>query len=79
MVSTRCLDLLQEIRGSGLICGVQMDGQAGLIVEKAREMGVLVITAGAGDVVRLVPPLVCLDEEIDVVVEVLAECLGELS
>jgi acetylornithine aminotransferase len=58
---------------------VQLDQASGPVVEKAREKGVIVITAGAGDVVRLVPPLNCLDEEIDVVVEVLSECFGELS
>lgn len=70
---------MQDVRGSGLLCGVQLDQASGPVVEKAREKGVIVITAGAGDVVRLVPPLNCLDEEIDVVVEVLSECFGELS
>jgi len=57
---------------------VQLDQPAGPIVEKARQEGVIVITAGAGDVIRLVPPLTCLDEEIDTVVEVVAKCLSEL-
>ena len=69
---------VQDVRGSGLICGVQLDQAAGGVVEKAREAGVIVITAGAGDVIRLVPPLTCLDEEIDTVVGVIAKCLSEL-
>ena len=69
---------MQEVRGSGLLVGVQLDQAAGSIVSKAREQGVIVITAGAGDVVRLAPPLTCLDEEIDVVVDVLGQCIASL-
>jgi acetylornithine/succinyldiaminopimelate/putrescine aminotransferase len=67
------------VRGLGLLVGLQLDQAAGDIAEKAREQGVLVITAGAGDVIRLVPPLVCLDEEINVVVEIIAKCINDLS
>ena len=38
---------------------------AGKLVETARDRGVIVITAGKGDIVRLVPPLVVTEEEID--------------
>jgi acetylornithine aminotransferase len=69
---------VQEVRGSGLLVGVQLDQPAGDVVAKAREEGVIVITAGKGDVIRLAPPLVCLDEEIDTVVEVLAKCINDL-
>lgn len=69
---------LQEVRGSGLLVGIQLSKAAGGIVSAARANGVIVITAGAGDVVRLVPPLNCTDEEIDECVKVLAECISEL-
>ena len=46
------------MRGLGLICGVQLDVPAGPLVGAARERGLLVITAGKGDIVRLVPPLI---------------------
>jgi hypothetical protein len=49
---------VQEVRGLGLICGVQLGVPAGPLVAAARERGVIVITAGKGDIVRLVPPLV---------------------
>lgn len=69
---------MQEIRGSGLIVGIQLDQAAGAVVAAARAKGVLVITAGAGDVIRLVPPLTCTEAEIDTVVRVLADCLSDL-
>jgi acetylornithine aminotransferase len=62
---------VKEVRGLGLLVGVQLDEMAGKLVEAARAAGVLVITAGKGDVIRLVPPLVATDEEIDSVCEVL--------
>ncbi len=42
----------------GLLVGVQLDIPAGPVVDAAREMGVLAITAGNGNIIRLVPPLV---------------------
>jgi acetylornithine aminotransferase len=67
---------LQEVRGSGLIVGVQLDQPAGGVVSAARQAGVLIITAGAGDVIRMVPPLTCSDDEIDAVVAIVADCLS---
>jgi acetylornithine aminotransferase len=55
---------VKEVRGVGLICGVQLDGMGGGVVGAARDAGVLIITAGKGDVLRLVPPLTVTDEEI---------------
>lgn len=67
-------DKVLEIRGLGLICGVQLDQAAGPIVEAARKRGLLVITAGKGDVIRLVPPLTVRDEEIQSCCAILKEC-----
>ena len=53
-----CPAALQEVRGLGLICGIQLDQMAGPLTTAARDRGVIVITAGKGDIVRLVPPLV---------------------
>lgn len=66
---------VQEVRGVGLLCGVQLDVMAGPVVDAARTAGLLAITAGKGDVIRLVPPLVVTDAEIDACAPVLAEAL----
>jgi acetylornithine aminotransferase len=70
---------VKEVCGLGLLVGVQLDVMAGKVVEAARAAGVLVITAGKGDVIRLVPPLVATDEEIDKVCEVLAKVVNEVQ
>eukprot|EP00200_Dunaliella_tertiolecta_P010522 CAMPEP_0202368366 /NCGR_PEP_ID=MMETSP1127-20130417/482_1 /ASSEMBLY_ACC=CAM_ASM_000462 /TAXON_ID=3047 /ORGANISM="Dunaliella tertiolecta, Strain CCMP1320" /LENGTH=470 /DNA_ID=CAMNT_0048963775 /DNA_START=18 /DNA_END=1430 /DNA_ORIENTATION=+ len=70
---------VKEVRGVGLLCGMQLDVPAGPVVNAAREMGVLAITAGSGDVVRLVPPLVVSDAEIDKCVEVLGKAVAQLQ
>lgn len=56
--------LVDSVRGRGLILGIQLKSVgsksssdlAGLVVKRAREKGLLVITAGEGTI-RLVPPL----------------------
>ncbi|GFR42253.1 hypothetical protein Agub_g3148 [Astrephomene gubernaculifera] len=70
---------VKEVRGVGLLVGVQLDMMAGGVVEAARDMGVMVITAGKGDVVRLVPPLVITDEEIDKCCEVLGAAIAKVA
>lgn len=70
---------VKEVRGVGLLVGVQLDLMAGPVVDLAREMGVLAITAGKGDVIRLVPPLVVSDAEIDRCCEVLAAALAKIA
>jgi acetylornithine aminotransferase len=67
---------VKEVRGLGLLVGVQLDVPAGPVVEAARAEGLLIITAGKGDVVRLVPPLVITEAEIDECCEVLGRVLA---
>lgn len=43
--------------------------------EKARDEGLIVITAGKGDVVRLVPPLIVTDNDVDQAIKVLAAAI----
>lgn len=70
---------VKEVRGMGLLVGVQLDVMAGKVVEAARAEGLLIITAGKGDVVRLVPPLVISDAEIDECCQVLARVLAKVD
>lgn len=50
---------------------------AGDTVAKAREQGLIVITAGKGDVVRLVPPLIITNEDVDTAVRILSDIINE--
>jgi acetylornithine aminotransferase len=68
-----------EVRGSGLLVGVQLSVPAGPLVGSCRDAGLLVITAGAGDVLRLLPPLVVSEAEVDKAVAIIAEAMGKME
>jgi acetylornithine/succinyldiaminopimelate/putrescine aminotransferase len=67
-------DAVTEVRGMGLMWGLQLTGGAADVMVRAREKGVLVLTAGP-DVVRLLPPLTISDEDLDHGLELLREAL----
>jgi acetylornithine/N-succinyldiaminopimelate aminotransferase len=56
--------IVKEVRGLGLMIGIAVEGTPDRVKELAISRGLLVLTAGS-DVVRLLPPLVISDEEID--------------
>ncbi len=66
---------VREVRGRGLLLAAVLDRDAGEVVGEARELGLLVLTAGP-DVLRLLPPLVVTEPEVDEALEVLARVLG---
>lgn len=66
-----------EVRGQGLINGIQLDVGAAPIIEAARNEGLFVITAGKGDVVRMVPPLIITEEDVDLCVSILSRVINE--
>lgn len=65
---------IAQIRGIGLMIGIELNQDGEEIVDKCREEGVL-INCTAGNVIRLTPPLVIKKEQIDKVVEVLDKVL----
>lgn len=67
-------DAILEVRGLGLMWGIQLTDGAADVVARARENGLLVLTAGS-DVVRLLPPLTISDEDLDHGLELLQEVL----
>ncbi|KAK6359460.1 acetylornithine aminotransferase [Orbilia brochopaga] len=56
-------ELITEVRGRGLILGVQLTRDPAGIVTECRERGLLILTAGV-NTLRIVPPLVITDGEI---------------
>lgn len=64
----------QEVRGLGLLVGIQCAGPVADIVAAAQKKGLLVLSAGP-NVVRLLPNLLVTKEEIDEAVAILAELL----
>lgn len=65
-----------EVRGMGLLVGVQLTVPAGPVVGAARDAGLLVLTAGAGDVVRILPPLIATEAEIDKAITILVKAIN---
>lgn len=65
---------ITEVRGKGLMIGIEIKSSPKEAAEKALEKGLLVLTAGS-DVVRLLPPLTITKEQIDEGVAILAEVL----
>ena len=53
-----------EVRGRGLLMAAVLDREAGTVVDACRDRGLLVLTAGP-DVLRLLPPLVVTEAEVD--------------
>ncbi|TDL51830.1 acetylornithine transaminase [Paenibacillus dendritiformis] len=70
--------VVKDVRGLGLIIGIECSEPAADIVEAARAAGLLVITAGP-NVVRLLPNLLVTAEEIDEAVSTLHQVLEARS
>jgi predicted acetylornithine/succinylornithine family transaminase len=68
------VESVKEVRGLGLMQGLVLACPAGPVVAKARDLGLLVVSAGP-DVVRLVPPLVVTRAEVEEGVSLLGEAL----
>ncbi|HEY9053596.1 MAG TPA: aspartate aminotransferase family protein [Rectinemataceae bacterium] len=70
--------LVKEVRGMGLMVGIGVTLPPGDIVTACRSNGLLVLTAG-DDTIRLLPPLVITDEEIDRGLSAMESALGTLA
>lgn len=60
---------LREVRGMGLMIGIELDRPCGDLVAQARDQEQLIINVTADSVVRLLPPLVLTDADADLLVE----------
>lgn len=63
-----------EVRGKGLMVGIEVKGDLGSYVDKAKNKGLLILTAGKSTI-RLLPPLNISYDEIDKCIEVLANII----
>ncbi len=61
---------IKEVRGKGLLIGMQIKGDAKKIVSDALKEG-LILNACKPDVIRFVPPLIISKKEIDTVIKIL--------
>jgi len=70
--------LVVEVRGRGLLLGIEMRIPVAPVVEACREKGLLV-NGVQGNVLRLVPPLVVSKQEIDQALCIIKEVLEKIS
>lgn len=68
-------DKVKEVRGRGLILGMELFKEGKAVVESCLQEHVIV-NCTAGNVIRLVPPLIVTKEEIDIVVAALDKALA---
>lgn len=68
-------DKVTDVRGCGLMLGMEVAGEGKLIVESCLANNVIV-NCTAGNVIRIVPPLIISREEIDIVVAALDKALA---
>lgn len=65
---------MRDIRGMGLLVGIELGDALKDAVAACREKGLLVLTAGKG-VMRLLPSLKLTDEELDLAIEILDQAI----
>ena len=71
-------DHVVDIRGRGLMIGVELNQSCGQLVGQAREKGIL-INVASDKVVRMVPPLNLKEEESDLIVETVGSLIQEFG
>ena len=59
---------IAEVRGRGLMIAIEFDaprGTASKVIQEGYEEGLILITAGVRETVRLLPPLMITEQEVD--------------
>ncbi|RMH15162.1 MAG: aminotransferase class III-fold pyridoxal phosphate-dependent enzyme, partial [Gammaproteobacteria bacterium] len=65
---------VSEVRGQGLMIGIELDRPCAMLVQQALQQGIL-INVTAGQVIRLLPPLILQKKEADVLVSTLVDLI----
>jgi predicted acetylornithine/succinylornithine family transaminase len=66
---------IKQVRGRGLMLGVEMDIEASRVIEKGYSNGLMLVNAGP-NVLRLLPPLIAEKPHVDVFIERLSTILA---
>ncbi len=70
--------LIKEVRGRGLMVGLELTQDVTPVVDAGYEQGLLLVNAGA-EVIRFVPPLIAQKSDVDTLVERLTTILGGIQ
>jgi acetylornithine/succinyldiaminopimelate/putrescine aminotransferase len=68
---------IKEIRGRGLMMGVETDLDVSKVIGKGQERGMLLVGSGT-NVLRLVPPLIAEKQHVDTFIERITGILAEM-
>ncbi len=69
-------ELIRDVRGMGLMWGVEIEGDASKIVADCLSEGLLITSAGHNDVLRFLPPLIVTRGDIDKGLAIFAKVLA---
>ncbi len=72
------LDAVKDIRGMGLMIGIELDRDCGELVTDALHQQCL-INVTAGNVIRLLPPLILTDKQADTIVEKVSSLIQQFT
>ena len=70
------LPAIREVRGKGLLIGMDLDRPAGSVVDACRDRGLLVLTAGE-KILRMTPPLIVDEHDADRAVAIVGDALRQ--
>ena len=70
------IDAVKEVRGHGLMLGIQLDRDCGELVKAALD-NKLLINVTAGKVIRLLPPLIITQDQADEIVRIIVKITKE--
>jgi acetylornithine/N-succinyldiaminopimelate aminotransferase len=76
-LKTKFPDVIREVRGKGLLIGMELTREGDPIVRSCLEKGML-INCAAGNVLRFIPPLILQRKDIDQLIDVLDGILSKL-
>ena len=71
-------DAIKEVRGRGLMIGVELNFEGADVVNAMLERGVIANCA-SGNVMRIVPPLIIREAELDTIIDVLTTSIKEVE
>jgi acetylornithine aminotransferase len=70
--------IVKDVRGNGLMIGIELDQPCADLVNAARAKGVL-INVTANNVIRLLPPLIINQSHIDKLLSVVIDCINDFA
>ncbi|MGB9857666.1 MAG: acetylornithine transaminase [Dictyoglomaceae bacterium] len=68
---------VQEVRGLGLLLGMELSIEGRSVVEKCQDKGLLINVIG-GNILRFAPPLIITEKEVDIAVEILENVFDQI-